>query len=291
MTACRCRRTCVTDAPARIAVVGLGAMGSRIAARLLDNGYDVSVWNRTVQKAEPLVERGASLAESPADAAAGADALLTMVSDPPALEGVLGDVPADSTVLIQMSTVGPEAVRGLAFPQLLDAPVLGSLAEVEAGKLTIFVGGEDALVEHWTPLLSVLGRVAHVGGVGAGSAAKLVANAALVGVITLLGESIALGEGLDLPREVIYEVLAATPLAQQAERRRGAIERSDYQPRFALSLARKDVDLILEAAEHANVDVRLIDEARGWLRDAEAAGRGREDYSAVLAQIIRAGRD
>jgi 3-hydroxyisobutyrate dehydrogenase-like beta-hydroxyacid dehydrogenase len=269
-----------------IAVLGLGAMGSRIAARVLDAGHDIVVWNRTEEKAKPFVDRGAALAESPADAAARADATIAMLTDPAALESVLADVPPDSTTLIQMSTVGPEAVSRLRFPRLLDAPVLGSLAEVEAGKLTIFVGGDEALVQEWTPLLSVLGRVLHVGAVGAGSAAKLVANTALVGVITLLGESIAFGEGLGLPRDVVFEILATTPLSQQAERRRGAIESGDYPPRFALSLARKDADLILGAAERAGVDLRLVPEARRWFVDAEAAGHGADDYAAVLAEIL-----
>jgi 3-hydroxyisobutyrate dehydrogenase-like beta-hydroxyacid dehydrogenase len=271
-----------------IAVLGLGAMGSRIAARVLDAGHDIVVWNRTEEKAKPFVDRGAALAESPADAAARADATIAMLTDPAALESVLADVPPDSTTLIQMSTVGPEAVSRLRFPRLLDAPVLGSLAEVEAGKLTIFVGGDEALVQEWTPLLSVLGRVLHVGAVGAGSAAKLVANTALVGVITLLGESIAFGEGLGLPRDVVFEILATTPLSQQAERRRAAIESGDYPPRFALSLARKDADLILEAAERAGVGLRLVREARRWFVDAEAAGHGADDYAAVLAEIVEA---
>ena len=152
-----------------LAVVGLGAMGSRIAARLLDAGHEIVVWNRSEEKARALVDRGAALAESPADAAARADATITMLTDPAALESVLADVPPDSTTLIQMSTVGPEAVARLRFPRLLDAPVLGSLAEVEAGKLTIFVGGDDGLIQEWSPLFSQLGRVVHVGGLGAAS--------------------------------------------------------------------------------------------------------------------------
>jgi len=269
-----------------IAVVGLGAMGSRIAARLLEGGYDVVVWNRTAEKARPLVERGAVLAGSPADAAVRADALITMLTDPAALESVLSDVPPESTTLIQMSTVGPDALLRLRFPRVLDAPVLGSLAEVEAGKLTIFVGGEEARVQKWTPLLSELGRAVHVGEVGAASAAKLVANATLVGTISLLGESIALGEGLGLPRDVVFDVLSATPLAQQAERRRRPLEIGEYPPRFALSLARKDADLILEAAARAGVDLRLVAEAGRWLADAEAAGLGADDYAAVLIGIV-----
>jgi len=271
-----------------IAVVGLGAMGSRIAGRLLDSGHDVVVWNRTAEKAQPLVERGAALAASPADAAAQAEAVVVMVADPEALEAVTADL-AGVTV-IQMSTVSPEAVARLAarLPDLVDAPVLGSIAEVEAGTLTIFVGGPEPLVEKWTPLLSVLGRPLHVGPVGAGTAAKLVANTTLVGVIGVLGEALALGEGLGLERDTVFEVLATTALAQQAERRRPAIESGDYPPRFALYLARKDAELILDAAAEAGVDLRLVPAARSWLVDAEAAGLGGRDYAAVLAQILKA---
>ena len=268
-----------------LAVVGLGAMGSRIAARLLDAGYDVVVWNRTAEKAKPLVERGASLAESPAYAAARAEAVIVMVTDPAALESVTADL-AGVTV-IQMSTVGRAAVARLAsrLPELLDAPVLGSIAEAESGALKIFVGGPEPLVEKWMPLLSVLGQPMHVGPVGAGSAAKLVANATLVGLIGLLGESLALGEGLGFPRDVVFDVLATTALAQQAERRRQAVESNDYPPRFALSLARKDAELIVDAAAEADVDIRLVAAARSWLAEAEAAGLGDLDYSAVLARI------
>jgi 3-hydroxyisobutyrate dehydrogenase-like beta-hydroxyacid dehydrogenase len=273
-----------------VAVVGLGAMGSRTAGRLLDAGYDVIVWNRTGEKAKPLVERGASMAESPADAAARAEALITMVTDPPALESVAADIAAgasDELTVIQMSTVGPASVSRLAsiFPALLDAPVLGSIGEAESGALQIFVGGPESLVERWTPLLSVLGKPMRVGELGAGQAAKLVANATLVGVIGLLGEALALGEGLGLPRDVVFDVLATTALADQAERRRPAVEAGDYPPRFALSLARKDAELILDAAAEAGVDLRLVTAARSWFTEAEAAGLGGLDYAAVLARI------
>jgi 3-hydroxyisobutyrate dehydrogenase-like beta-hydroxyacid dehydrogenase len=273
-----------------VAVVGLGAMGSRTAGRLLDAGYDVIVWNRTGEKAKPLVERGASMAESPADAAARAEALITMVTDPPALESVAADIAAgasDELTVIQMSTVGPASVSRLAsiFPALLDAPVLGSIGEAESGALQIFVGGPESLVERWTPLLSVLGKPMRVGELGAGQAAKLVANATLVGVIGLLGEALALGEGLGLPRDVVFDVLATTALADQAERRRPAVEAGDYPPRFALSLARKDAELILDAAAEAGVDLRLVTAARSWFIEAEAVGLGGLDYAAVLARI------
>ena len=279
----------------RVGVVGLGAMGARIARRLLDAGHEVTVWNRAATKAEPLVAAGARRADSPAGTAHDAEAVVVMVTGPEALaavtEGDDGVVAAlDGAVLVQMSTVGLEALRRLErlVPDgsLVDAPVLGSISEAEAGTLTVFAGGPAELVERCTPLLSVLGRVLPVGAVGAGAAAKLVANLTLVGVIGVLGESLALARALGLDGETAFEVLASTPLGAQAERRRPAFESGEYPPRFQLSLARKDADLILEAARSAGIDLRLAAAARRWLADAERAGRGPDDYSSVLDEIV-----
>ena len=281
---------------ATVGVVGLGAMGSRIARRLSDAGHELVVWNRDPARAEPLVAAGALAAATPADVAKRVEAVITMVADPRALvdvtegpEGVVAGV-GESTTLIQMSTVGPDSISRLAalLPDeaLLDSPVLGSVAEVEAGTLNVFVGGSPEPFEHWQSLLSTLGTVLHLGPVGAGTAAKLVANTTLVGVIGILGEALALAETLGLSREAAFEVLGKTALADQAERRRAAVESGEYPPRFALYLARKDADLILEAAEKAGIELRLTKGAREWLADAEAAGLGDADYSAVLARIL-----
>jgi 3-hydroxyisobutyrate dehydrogenase-like beta-hydroxyacid dehydrogenase len=285
---------------ATIGVVGLGAMGSRIARRLADAGHELVVWNRDPARAEPLVAAGIVATASPADVARRVEAVITVVADPRALsdvtegpEGVVTGV-GDSTTVIQMSTVGPESIARLAslLPDdaLLDSPVLGSVSEVEAGTLSVFLGGEPELVERWTPLLSTLGTILHVGPVGAGTAAKLVANTTLVGVVGLLGEALALADELGLSRDAAFEVLGRTALADQAERRRAAIEGGEYPPRFALYLARKDADLILEAAARTGTDLRLTKAARGWLAEAENAGLGRADYSAVLARILDGAR-
>ncbi len=283
----------------RLAVVGLGSMGARIAGRLLDGGHELAVWNRDRTKAEALAEAGAQPVSTPAAAAAGAEAVITMVSDPAALAAVTEGpdgvaAGAGGTTVVQMSTVGLAATARLASmlppdADLLDAPVLGSLTEAESGTLTIYAGGADAVLEGWTPLLSELGTVLHVGPVGAGSAAKLVANSVLVGVIGVLGEALALADLADLEREHAFDVLGTTALAQQAERRREAVETGNYPSRFALSLARKDADLILEAAAGARLPV--LEAARAWLVEAERAGRGEQDYSSVLAEMLeRAGQ-
>ena len=279
-------------------MVGLGAMGRRIAIRLVAAGHEVIVWNRSAGKTEPLAELGAVPAASPAEAASRAEVLITMVADPAALRAVTegpGGVAADasaSLTVVEMSTVGPAAVARLAsaLPPatgLVDAPVMGSVAEAESGSLVIFAGGPAPLVERVSPVLAALGSVLHVGGLGAGAAAKLVANASLFAVLGVLGEAIALARGLGLPAEAAYRVLAATPLAAQAERRRAAIEAGEYPPRFLLTLAGKDARLIADAAAAAGVDLRLIAAAGTWLAEAEQAGLGDRDYTAMLKTILR----
>ena len=276
-------------------------MGGRVARRLLDAGHDVVVWNRTPARVEELTRVGAAPAADPADAARRAEAVITMVSGPDALRavtegpsGVAAGVD-DSTTVIEMSTVGPAAVSRLASAlppatPLLDAPVLGSTGEAESGSLRIFAGGPASLVERWTPLFSALGSPMHVGPLGAGAAAKLVANTTLFGVLGVLGEALALAEGLDLARETAFEVLAATPLAAQAERRREAVETSRYPLRFALALALKDADLVIESADASGVELRLTPAVRTWLADAADAGAGERDYSEVLEEILRSAR-
>jgi 3-hydroxyisobutyrate dehydrogenase-like beta-hydroxyacid dehydrogenase len=284
----------------RVAVVGLGAMGSRIARRLLDAGHDVVVWNRTPERAAELVQLGALQAASPAEAARQADVVLAMVADPAALKAVtegpdgVAAAVRGSTTVIQMSTVGPAASSRVAsvLPAgagLLDAPVLGSTPEAESGSLMIFAGGPEVLVERWTPLLSTLGTVLHVGPLGAGQAAKLVANATLFGVLGVLGEALSLADGLGLSRGKTFEVLAATPVGTQAERRRSAIETGDYPTRFTLALALKDANLVAEAAAASGLDLRVTAAARSWLVEADADGYGDRDYSAVLARILGSG--
>ena len=280
-----------------VACIGLGAMGHRMAVRLLDAGHDLVVWNRTPGKATTLIDRGARLAASPREAAADAEVTITMVADPAALDavvdgadGIAAGVTGTATV-IEMSTVGPAAVADLAATLsggvgVLDAPVLGSIAEAEAGDLQVFAGGPTPLVERWSPLLSTLGTVHHVGPLGSGAAAKLVANATLFGVLGVLGEALALGQVLGLPVATTFDVLSVTPLAAQADRRRPAVEAGDFPARFALSLARKDAGLVADAATAAGADLRLARAALTWLGDADDGGWGARDYSALIAWIL-----
>lgn len=282
----------------RVAVVGLGAMGSRIACRLLESGYDVVVWNRSPEKLEPLLARGATAMPTPREAARSSRTLITMLAGPEALrsvceapDGLVAGAHPD-LVVVEMSTVGPEAVAALASflkptaAQVVDAPVLGSVGEVEAGALTIFAGGADETLDRVRPLLDRLGAVIPIGPLGAGAAAKLVANAALLGTIALLGETLALADRLELAREATTEVLRATPLAEQERRRAPLIEADAYPRRFGLSLARKDANLVIAAGARSGARLRMLESTRDWLVDAERQGRGDSDYTAMLATIL-----
>jgi 3-hydroxyisobutyrate dehydrogenase/2-hydroxy-3-oxopropionate reductase len=280
----------------RIAVIGLGAMGAPIARRLLSRGREVTVWNRSPERTTALAQSGATVGKTPADAARGAQAVIVMVSDPDALRevtegehGIAAGTEPGSAV-VQMSTVSSAAVTRLAqsLPpgtELLDAPVLGSVTEAASGELQIFVGGPQTLVDRCTPLLELLGSPLHLGALGAGTAAKLVVNNVLFGMLGVLGESLALGRALGLQPDALYEALAVTPLAAQAERRRPSIEADHYPARFVLAMARKDADLV--AAEARDLGLGLTAAAREWLADAECAGRAGQDYSAVLAHILQ----
>jgi 3-hydroxyisobutyrate dehydrogenase-like beta-hydroxyacid dehydrogenase len=287
------------DAPAAesVAVIGLGAMGSRIASRLLSEGYHLVVWNRTPAASAPLAEAGGMLARNPAEAAAHATTVLITVADPTALQavtegadGIASGIRLGAQVIV-MATVGPAAIARLAAAipahiDLLDAPVLGSLTEASSGALSIFVGGDERSVQRATALLATLGTVLHVGALGTGNVAKLIANATVFGVVSLLGEALALGQTLGLPHDILYTVLSASPLAQQLHRRRPALEKNEFPPRFRLALARKDGDLLLALASSVGLDVRLARAARAWLADAEEHGLGEQDYTAVLSYIL-----
>lgn len=280
-----------------VAVVGVGAMGSRIALRLLDAGHEVLIWNRSPGKTGPLVLRGATVVPTPREAASRSRMLITMLAGPQALcavsEGPDG-IAAGShpgLIVVEMSTVGPAALRQLASllgpgACLVDAPVVGSTGEAESGTLTIFAGGSAAAVDQAEPLLATLGTVVRAGPPGAGAAAKLVANAALFGTLTILGETLALAGALELPPDVSAAVLASTPLAEQARRRLPMIEAGDYPRRFALSLARKDAELILRSSAAAGVELPGVAAARRWLAAAQTEGRGDDDYTAMLATIL-----
>jgi 3-hydroxyisobutyrate dehydrogenase len=280
---------------AKLAFLGLGQMGGPMAARLLDAGHDLAVWNRTASKAEPLVARGARPSASPAQAADGAEGVFTMLATPEALQAVvLGSAGAatamgDGATLIDMSTVGPEAARKLAerLPSgvsILDAPVLGSVPQAEDGSLKVFVGGSQELFDRWRPVLAALGSPMRLGPLGAGASMKLVVNSTLGALMTGLGEALALADALGLDQKRTLDVLADSQMGVTARSKRQRIEDGRYPPNFRLALAAKDLRLVSESADRAGIDLRLAPAARSWLEEA-AANSPDLDYSAVVAHI------
>lgn len=281
---------------ARLAFCGLGQMGAPMAARLLAAGHRVVVWNRTLARADALVRQGASPAQTPAEAAAGADAVLTMLADPAALDAVvfgtdgLAEGFTPGATLIDASTVGVDAVRGIASRlggtvQMMDAPVLGSVKQATEGTLKIFVGATPELFQHWAPVLEAMGTPSYFGPLGSGAAMKLVANSTLGSLMSALGEAMALAAHLGLEQAKVLDVLVGSPIGVTATSKRANIESGTYPPNFKLRLALKDLGLVLDAAAREDLQLPLVAAARAWFQQAAAAGFGEMDYSAVIAEI------
>lgn len=286
---------------AKLAFCGLGQMGIPMATRLLDAGHDVTVWNRTPDRAEPLRERGAAVAATPAEAARGAEAAITMLADPDALEQVvfgeegLAAALAPGAALIDMSTVGPAAIRKLAdrLPKgvdLIDAPVRGSVQAATDGTLRILVGASDQAFARCSPVLEAMGTPTHTGPVGTGAAMKLVNNLTVLGLTGVAAEGLALARSLGIETTRALDLLAQTPLGSWVDYVRGKVESGEYPPNFKLSLAEKDLRLALEAASAAGLSLRIADAARSWLSEAERAGVGAMDHTAVIGFVGDAAR-
>jgi len=279
----------------RVAFLGLGAMGRPMASRLLDAGHDLHVWNRTPGKDTELVAAGAVRAATPAEAATDAEVAITMLADPPALEavlfgadGVAATIPA-STTLIDMSTVGPSAIRAaaerLAPVAVLDAPVLGSVPHAEGGTLTILVGGDPDVVDRHAGLLGLLGTTLHVGPGGAGATVKLAANAAAISSLVGVAEVLALTDRDGLDPETVLDALEAGPLASLIGRWRDRIAHPSGGVNFRLALAHKDLELVIDEASRVGLELRVPGAAATRFDEATASGRQDDDFSSVAAAV------
>ncbi len=257
-------------------------MGAPIARRLLNTDHQVTVWNRTPSRAEPLVAAGAVLAASPAAAVAGADVVITMLTDATAVETVLfgpdGAAPAlpARAVVVEMSTVGPAAVARLSrrlSADLVDAPVGGSVAAAEAGELIVLAGGERSTVDRVIGVLKSLGTVRRCGGPGTGAAFKLVLNTALVTSLAALTDTLAVADAVGVDRATALDALAAGPLG-------GAVRRATSTgSAFPVALASKDLNLALSTL--AGRDAPVIAAAAGLMH---AASDQTADIATILAR-------
>ena len=259
----------------RVALLGTGAMGAPMGHRLVAAGHDLRVWNRTRERAE-AIER-ATVCDTPAEAASGAEVVITMLADGPAVEQAMDGVELGDAVWAQMSTIGIEATERLARGAFVDAPVLGSKPQAEQGQLTILASGP---YERCTAVFQPLGRTIELGPEpGAGQRMKLVLNHWVVALVEGLAETVLLTERLDVDPRTFLEIIDGGPMGPPYAKLKGTnmIERS-YEPNFSLKLARKDAELIASVADDLPL-VRLISERMGA---AIEAGHADEDFSAVV---------
>jgi 3-hydroxyisobutyrate dehydrogenase len=286
----------------RVALLGLGLMGSGMARRLLDAGFPLAVYNRSPEKAAALAADGAHLALTPRDAAAGAEIVVAMVADDAASRAVwfgVGDDAgaldgaADGAVLVESSTVTPEWVGELARAAaragcaLLDAPVTGSRAQAAAGELNFLVGGDAAALERARPALQAMGRsITHVGPTGSGALLKLVNNFMAGVQAASLAEALALVERAGLDRETALGVLTngapGSPMVRTASARMAA---RDYTPNFHLSLMAKDLAYAQRTAARYGVRLASAATAHAAYTRAAEAGLGDADFSAVVEPL------
>jgi 3-hydroxyisobutyrate dehydrogenase-like beta-hydroxyacid dehydrogenase len=282
-----------------VGLIGLGNMGSAFAERLLDAGFDLAVHNRTPARAERLRERGATVADTPSELAAGVDVVLTSLSDDAAFESVAEAVigaARPGTALVDASTVSPEAsarVAALAEPAgigYLRAPVSGNPGVVRSGKVTFIVSGPRAVLEGSEPVLRAIGSTIHVvGDAEQARVVKLAINLMIAGLAQLMAEALVLGERSGVSRTSLLETMGDSAVgAPFVKYKTEPLLRDDYSATFTTNLMEKDLDLVLEAAENAGVRLPLAGEIKELLRGTIEAGYGDDDFMALFLHLRNA---
>ena len=280
----------------RVAFLGLGIMGSRMSKRLLDVGFDLTVWNRTPGKTPDLVRAGAREARSPKEAAIGADFVLTMLADPPSvLQTILGPNGAaegisKGSILIDFTTVNPETAQkihqvltehGVSF---LESPVTGSKPAAASGELVLMVGGDAKTLDRSRPVLAPLSKkIVHMGPVGFGSRMKLVNNLIIAGSMQALFEGLTLGGKGGLRHEEMLEVLTSGALSSFLLKMKGtAVKDRDFDPNFSVKHMAKDIHLAVEEAHLQRVSLSLLSTIHALYESALASGFADEDFTALV---------
>jgi len=282
----------------RVAVLGTGIMGAPMARNLAAAGLEVRAYNRTRERAEPLAGHGVTVAGSAAEAVEGAEVVVTMLSDGAAVEAVTGGLAFGAgAVWAQMSTVGLEATERLAAraaeagAAFVDAPVLGTKAPAEQGKLIVLAAGPAEARERCAPVFDAVGtRTVALGDEpGAGTRMKLVLNTWLLALVEGLAESVTLAERLGVDPAAFLEIIDGGPLGPPYAKMKGTmmIERS-YEPSFPLALAAKDAGLALDAAAASGLELPALRAIRAQLETAVEQGHGDADMAAAV-EASRAG--
>lgn len=282
-----------TGAVTTIAFLGTGTMGFPMAQNLSENGLKVRAWNRSRERAEPLGEQGAEIVDSPAEAAEGASMLVSMLSDADAvLDSAADALDAldNHAIWVQMSTIGLEGFERCAElaerrgVTLVDAPVLGTREPAEKGALVILASGPEDAIKTARPVFEAVGsRTLELGEAGDGTRCKLVVNSWLLGLTSVLAESISLAEVLGIDPQYLFDAIEDGPLDVPYARLKGKamMAHSFDDVAFRLSLSRKDSELVLAAAEGASLPTPVLSAVTERLKRAERDGHGDEDMAAT----------
>jgi 3-hydroxyisobutyrate dehydrogenase-like beta-hydroxyacid dehydrogenase len=283
-------------------LIGLGNMGTAFAERLLDGGYDLLVYNRTAAKAEPLALRGAAVADTAEELAERVDVVLTSLPNDEALESVAEDIIGairPDGALVDMSTVSPGAsarVAGVADEAsvaFLRAPVSGNPTVVRAGNLSFIVSGPREALDRVEPVLKTIGPTVHY--VGEGEQArivKLALNLMIAGLAQLMSEALVLAEASDVSREDLLETMGSSAVgAPFVKYKTEPLLRDDFSATFTTALMEKDIDLILDAAEQAGVELPVAQEMKSLLRATAEAGYADNDFMALYLRQRSASLD
>jgi 3-hydroxyisobutyrate dehydrogenase len=275
-----------------VAVLGTGIMGLPMARNLAEAGLEVRAWNRTREKAEPLTEHGVTVADSAAEAVAGADAWITMLADGDTVESVAREALSadDARLWLQMSTVGLAAAKKLGEladaegADYVDAPVLGTKAPAEKGELVVLASGPDRAGETAEAVFDAVGqRTVWLGEAGNGSRMKLVVNAWIQSITAAVGQSIALAEGLGVDPATFLDVIDGAPTGSPYAQLKGKLILDDKlaDVSFSTVLARKDTGLVVEALEEAGLEAGLARAVYERFDEAVDLGAGEQDMASV----------
>jgi 3-hydroxyisobutyrate dehydrogenase len=280
----------------KIGFVGLGLMGAPMAARFLKAGYQLFVFNRTKQKAGPLISQGAVWCESPAAAASNADIVFSMVSDPKALEEIATGANGILTGLtrgkihIDCSTVSPETTKRLSevYRQegihFLHSPVLGGIAQVVEGSLLLFVGGEEKTFKRAeSPLRCFGSEIWHFERIEQATMMKLLCNSFISGMVIVLAQALVLAKKASIDPRMLLQIIGHSKLnAPTYQAKGGSMIERDFRPKFFTEHLLKDTRLMIDAAKSLGVAMPISETAEQLFSKAMDLGLAKEDYSAVV---------
>ena len=286
----------------RIGFAGLGLMGQRMAPHFLEEGYALSVWNRSASKCEPLQKRGAAVAETPRDLASSSDVVVACLSDPAAVEGLIF---SDDGLLqgarpgfcyVEASTIGPDLARKIDAAlqekgaSMLEAPMTGSKNGAQNAALLFMTGGARDVHDQLLPILNVMGTKAiYCGPMGSGSFVKLLGNTYISFMLEALAETSVLAKKAEVPLETVLEVVMASGFASPYYTfKGGALIKRDFDQHFSIDLLVKDQNLMLSEATELGASMPGLVAIRDVCQNARDQGLGQDDIIGVVKVLERA---